>query len=282
MTASLQGKPNGTQGALLVNGADAFLFDSTGIDSPVSIGASVAANAMTLTLTKCGLRFRSATLTSGTPSYVTTASDLSLTIPSGATLGTTNAVASRLVLLALNNAGTMELGVVNLAGGVNLDETGLISTTAISAAASSASVVYSNTARTNVAYRVIGSIDSTQATAGTWASAPSLVQPYMGNAMDALQSLGFGQSVQTFTVGGTRVLGTTYWNTTGKPIEVTLAWGASASGSSTVTIGGVLLATLQTNSVISTHSYFAQFMVPVGQSYVVGSGANILSWTETR
>jgi hypothetical protein len=68
--------------------------------------------------------------------------------------------------------------VVNMAGGVDLSETGLISTTAEggAGAADSATVVYSTTARSSLAYRALGYIESTQATAGTWATAPSTIQ----------------------------------------------------------------------------------------------------------
>lgn len=39
MTASLQAKPNGTQGALLVNGAEVVVFDGTGITAGVNKSA---------------------------------------------------------------------------------------------------------------------------------------------------------------------------------------------------------------------------------------------------
>jgi hypothetical protein len=86
-----------------------------------------------------------------------------------------------LVVLAINHAGTIEAAVVNIAGGRDLSETGLISTTAISGSATANNVIYSTTARTSVAYRVVGYVESTQATAGTWATAPSTVQGAGGN-----------------------------------------------------------------------------------------------------
>lgn len=140
------------------------------------ITATVAANALTLTLNPTTLEFRSATLGSGTVSSINLASAASVIVPTSATLGSTNASLSRLVVIALNNAGTIELAVINVEGGNDLSETGLISTTAISASATSNSTFYSTTARTNVAYRVVGYVESTQATAGTWATAPSTVQ----------------------------------------------------------------------------------------------------------
>jgi hypothetical protein len=90
----------------------------------------------------------------------------------------TNGVETDLAVLALNNAGAIELAVVNMAGGLVLSEIGLISTTAEggAGAADSASTAYSTTARTNVAYRIVGFLRITEATAGVWATAPSLIQ----------------------------------------------------------------------------------------------------------
>lgn len=141
------------------------------------ISASVSANALTISASALSLDFRSTTLGSGA---VTTVSGTpsNLVISSGSTLGTVNAQQSRIAVLAINNAGTIELAAVNVAGGNDLSETGVISTTAEggAGAADSASTIYSTTARTNVAYRVIGYVESTQATAGTWATSPSTIQ----------------------------------------------------------------------------------------------------------
>jgi hypothetical protein len=64
-----------------------------------------------------------------------------------------------------------------------LDESALISTTVLDTASDSATVVYSATARTNVPFRVVGFVESTQSTAGAWASAPSKIQGYGGLAL---------------------------------------------------------------------------------------------------
>jgi hypothetical protein len=138
--------------------------------------ATVATNALTITLNPTTLDFRSTTLGSGAVSTVSLASAATLVVPTLATLGTISAQQSRLAVLAINNAGTIEAAVVNIAGGRDLSETGLISTTAISGSATANNVIYSTTARTSVAYRVVGYVESTQATAGTWATAPSTVQ----------------------------------------------------------------------------------------------------------
>jgi len=157
---------------------------STSLTSKIQpIGATVAANAMTITLNPTVLDFRSTTAGSGTVSTVVLSSAATLVISSGSTLGTSNGVASTIAVLAINNAGTIEVAAINLSGGVDLSETGLISTTAEGGlgGADSINVIYSTTARTNVAYRVVGIITSTQATAGSWATAPSLIQGIGGN-----------------------------------------------------------------------------------------------------
>lgn len=142
------------------------------------ITASVGTNALTLTLNPTNLEFRSATIGSGTVNMRTVAAAISVVISSGSTMGTSNGVASRIALLAIDNAGTVELAAVNAAGSFHFDESQLISTTAEggAGAADSASVVYSTTARSNVPFRFVGYVESTQATAGTWATSPSKIQ----------------------------------------------------------------------------------------------------------
>lgn len=253
------------------------------VDQLQSITATVALNALTLGLNPTSLGFRSSSLTSGVPNTRTVGAAISLVVPSAATLGTVSATNARLALLAIDNAGTVELAVSNLAGGVNLDETTLISTTAISAAATSASVIYSTTARTNVPFRVVGFIDIAEATAGTWATAPSAIQGAGGNALDSLQSIGYGQTWKNFTVGTQRVVGTTYYNTTGRPIMV------SANGVSTIagwnfgwTVAGVVVGNggMQSNG----GAYMTQStIIPPGASYVLTqSGTTINNWQELR
>jgi len=251
------------------------------------VGASVAANAMTVTLNPTNLDFRSATANSGTVNTRTIGTQLSLTIPSTATLGTTSAIASRILLLAIDNAGTVELAVYNAAGGANLDETGVINTTAI-AAGSNSLTVYSQTARTGVPYRVVGYVDSTQATAGTWATAPSAVQGIGGQALAAMSSIGYGQTWQS--VIGSRALATTYYNTTGRPLMVSAAVVGVGSGTTTAaaTVNGVVVAT-QAGSYPSTGTATISnvvFVVPPGGSYSIESlgsaSLSLHSWNELR
>lgn len=245
------------------------------------ISASVAANALTISASALTLDFRSTTLTSGTITTVT-GTPANLVISSGSTLGTVNATQSRIVVIALNNAGTIELAAVNISGGNQLDETNLISTTAEggAGAADSANVIYSTTARTSLAYRVIGYIESTQAIAGTWATTPSTIQGQGGQALASMSSVGYGQTWQTLT--GSRVGGTTYYNTTGKPIVVSFNIGTSGSNASgTFTVGGN--ATWTGSTIAAGVSQSGTVLVPVGASYVLTVSTGTLSaWYELR
>lgn len=244
------------------------------------VTASVGASALTATLNPTTLDFRSSTLGSGAVVTRTVAAAVSVVVPSTATLGTVSAVASRIMLLAIDNAGTVELAVVNVSGGNNLDETTLISTTAISAAATSANVIYSTTARSNVAFRVVGFVDSTQATAGTWATAPSTIQGAGGNAAQGLMTVGHGQTWTDVT--GSRVAATTYYNTTGKPIFVNVMSSLAASFDLQLNIGGTQFDRVVYNSG-SNGMGSVKAIIPPGVSYSVTVAAGAISkWSELR
>ena len=237
---------------------------ATGITSKIQpITASVAASALTVTLNPTILDFRASPLTSGTVTTISVPSAISVTIPSTSTMGTVSAQQSRIVVIAINNAGTVELAAVNISGGSVLDETTLINTTAAAAAGNSATAYYSTTARTSVAYRVVGFVQSTQATAGTWATTPSTLQGYGGQALAAMSSLGYGQTWQTVT----RVSGTTYYNTTGKPISVYFVFSAAGSPATfSLSINGYGIGGTNSPSAGVASAY--SVVIPVGASYV--------------
>ena len=258
--------------------ADGTVQPSAAVQILTAPTPTIAANALTIPSVPLSLSFRSTTLSSGVTTVVG-GSPSALTIPSTATLGTVNAVQSSIVVLVMNNAGTLEYAVVNLAGGNDLSETGLISTTAISAAATVANVIYSNTARTNLAYRVIARIDSTQSTAGTWATAPTLVQGVGGQALTAMSSLGYGQTWQNVT--GSRALGTTYYNTKGKPIQVAINMGVTTASSNLIVyVAGFGISNITAaSSGISAQTLV--FTVGVGQSYSATNNAgSLIIWFE--
>ena len=179
-------------GIIQKDGVDAIKFNTGGIQDKlhsIQAVANTPANSVTVTLKPSPFAFRSTTLTDGTSVTRLLNNDSTIVIPSGATLGAVNAVQSRIIVLAIDNNGTVEPAVVNISGGTTLDECGLINTVAITSGATSSSVVYSTTARTGVAYKVVGYFESTQATAGAWATTLSTVQGAGGEALSAMSSL---------------------------------------------------------------------------------------------
>lgn len=148
--------------------------------------ASVATKALTIALkgtdgndpstsNPVRIAFRSATITASALITRTVTSATSVIIPSGATLGFTSALAGRIYIWAIDNAGTVELAVSRTAD--IFQESNLVSTTAIGTGSDSATTMYSTSARTNVACRCLGYIDIvTGATAGEWDNAPTKLQ----------------------------------------------------------------------------------------------------------
>ena len=160
---------------IMYDGTDFVLMDAVqALEQLMPITVSQSAGAMILTLNPTSLDFRNANTGSNTVTTLSVSTAITLTIPSTATLGTTSAVASKLLLLAINNAGTIELAVCNAWNNTNLNEASTINTTTISTGATSAVTNYSTTGRTGVYFRVIGELASTQTTAGTWASLPTI------------------------------------------------------------------------------------------------------------
>lgn len=155
--------------------------------------ATVAASALTITVkTKNAtdptavnpiiFKFRNATVETGDYTTITLSAALSLVVSSGSTLGTVSAAPHRLYIGIANDAGTLRLFAYNpltsLLKLLGLHEGIVYSSTAEGGGggADSAQVLYSGTAFTSKAIRILGYIESTQATAGTWATTPSRIQ----------------------------------------------------------------------------------------------------------
>lgn len=149
--------------------------------SNLGLAASVAGNDLTIevkdksganpsggSLVKVG--FRSGTLTSGNYSTVNISSALSMVVANGSSLGQADGINMYVYVYLLNNAGTAELAV-----STSYFEDGTThSTTAEGGGTATANdTLYSTTARSNVATRLIGRLKVNEATAGVWASAPS-------------------------------------------------------------------------------------------------------------
>jgi len=277
MTISLEAKANGTQGTIKVNGADAWLFDGTGVDSPVSLAASISANAITVTLSKGGWRFRNTTLSNGAPSYVKTDTDLTLTIASTDSFGLVTAAGNqRLAIILFNDAGTLRLAASAIYGGVNLDETNLLSATTT---ATTATAIESGVVVASKAYRLVGFVDATFTTAVGWGSLGT-VQSIGGQALAAMSSLGYGQTWQAVTRNAT----TTYYNTTGKPIlfYMSFAYAAGSNDYVVVTINSVAINFIFGVVVAGVVFGSGSIVIPPGASYSYTAGGGAKSIYELR
>ena len=237
------------------------------------ISASIASNAITVSTSALTLDFRSTTLTSGT---VTTVSGTpsSLTIAATDSFGLVTAYGNqRIAILAINNAGTIELAASALYGGVSLDETGVITT---AATATTATAIKAANVRTGVAYRVIGFVDATFTTATGWGSL-ALVQGQGGEALSAMSSLGYGQ---TWQAKSGAALSTTYYNTYGKPIQVSIYCAASGANLLQLFVNGISIAQLISQS---TFASLVTGIVPPGASYsAVMVNGGTPNWYELR
>src|SRR5574341_1372572 len=159
-----------------------------------SFSVAMASNAITITLlaidgsalsasAPARVTFRHATATNGTQSQASITSAVTLTVSSGSTLGTTDAVPHRIWVVLFNDGGTYRLGVVNCTlsdGWRSLQDDILEASTAEGGAggADTAGVIYTGTAVTDKPMRILGYFESTQTTAGTWATAASKLQAW--------------------------------------------------------------------------------------------------------
>lgn len=143
----------------------------------IGLAVSVAAKALTVALKTKALvdptallpveiAFRNRTETTGDYVVRQIVAAASIVVPNGATLGYAAAEAGLIYVYACDNGTIREIGLSRLH---TLDESGLHATTAISAAADAAGVLYTTTAMTDAAIRLIGKINiATGAVAGEW------------------------------------------------------------------------------------------------------------------
>ncbi len=190
------------------------------------IGATVSSNALIVSLltqggstpsasSPCVVSFRNATQATGDYTYVqVTASTTFSTGTSGSTFGSSNGVPFRLWVTALNDSGTVVLGVSDqsTAGHIYpLNEGIVVSSTACSACtnATAAGTIYSTSAQSSVAMRILGYMEwgSGLTTAGTYASGPTSIQ-LMGPGVKKPGNL--VQVVTATSTSGTTITGSSY------------------------------------------------------------------------
>jgi hypothetical protein len=155
--------------------------------------AAVSSNALTVSLiTHSGsapstndvakIAFRSTTSTNSRPIYRNITGATTVTLSEGSSLGFIADQISRIYVIAIDNSGSVEIGLYHPLSGTNalgINESLLYSTTAEggSGGADTAQVIYSTTARSSVAVRVVGWMDiQTGSTAGNWDATPTRIQ----------------------------------------------------------------------------------------------------------
>ena len=174
----------------------------------LTMTATVGSSALTIALkTKGGsdasstnpilFKFRNATAGTGDYATVALTAASSIVVSSGSTLGTASGIAHRLYVGICNDGGTLRPFIYNPLVSATFSLSGLqddllYSSTAEGGAggADSAQVLYSGTAFTTKAIRILGYVESTQATAGTWATTPSkihLLKPWDKRTGDTVQ-----------------------------------------------------------------------------------------------
>lgn len=160
----------------------AVFTDKQFVEDRYGVAHSVAASALTLALKNSlgndpsdtglvRLHFPSSTASSGTPQSREVTAALSVTVPSGATLGHNSALKQYIYLYAIDNAGTVELAVSFKYFG----QRGIASTTALAATSDTGTTMYSTTARTSIPFVCLAYCEITEATAGAWDTEPSTV-----------------------------------------------------------------------------------------------------------
>jgi hypothetical protein len=130
--------------------------------------------------------FRNATAATGNYVYRTATAALSLTLPSGATLGASSGSVPFDVWLALiDDAGTIRLGAINATppGVAHYDLAQIppiASSTTVGTGSDAAKTWYTDSGVTSKAYAVIAvaKYSSGLVTAGTWNVSPTTIQPY--------------------------------------------------------------------------------------------------------
>jgi hypothetical protein len=194
-----------------------------GYDMPINFGLSALAsgNALTITLTQASgaapsssnpviVPFRSAVATTGTVTFATISATQSVTIPNGATLGTSNGVPFRVWIFLEYNGGTPELAVSTCSNQTTVFpcatwEHTLPTTQTIGGSSNTGGTLYATTGVAADAVRIVGfcSFGSGLVTAGAWASSCTSLQvfgPGVAKPGDVVQTLSPGTPTASLSI----------------------------------------------------------------------------------
>ena len=99
------------------------------------------------------------------------------------------------------------------------------------------------------------------------------------NKLETAVAFGVGQTWQDLTAS--RVVSTTYTNSTGKPILVSYQVSGANSASATATVDGIIIANVTNNSQYVTRVPMS-FIVPNGSTYSIVGTTTGFKWVELR
>ena len=99
-------------------------------------------------------------------------------------------------------------------------------------------------------------------------------------AVAAAPMLGVGQTWQNVT--GSRTTGTTYTNSTGKPIQICITTGAGVNQGVKITVAGLLVVTQSSSAAAATFAASVSAIVPPGATYSSAITGGLSNWTELR
>jgi len=179
--------------AIILDGTTGITSQSIATIIPMAaslqpVTASVASSALTCTLNPTILNFRNTPLTSGTINTVSIASAISVIVPSTVTLATYSAQQSRIALIALYNGGAPVLGVTSMVGGENLDETTLMTTTAIGTSCTFTGAIAVTTGILTLSAVGTGTFALGQSLAGTGVTSGTYVKALLTGTLGAAAS----------------------------------------------------------------------------------------------
>lgn len=177
-----------------------------------------------------------------------------------------------------NSGANVRLGIGGVPAFGALTELNTVTNTTIGNGSNSYSTVYTQGVATFTTsyYRILGSFTLAGTAAGT---AVGNWTPWGSFGLNNLAGIGNGQTwTTTFTPA--RALSTTYYNTTGRPITVSI--GANGNVTTTISVNGTEISKSQFNVTGSTAQVNLSAIVPVGSSYIVASGNPVTYWYELR
>jgi hypothetical protein len=192
--------------------------------------------------------------------------------PTATTDGTTKAYVDAAIATASSSLGTMSTQNANNVAITGGTITGLSSALPVASGGTGA------TTSTGSGANVLGTsptISSPTISSGSITFSDSSTQA------SSVSVLGIGGSAQTWqALIGSRNSGTSYTNSTGKPIMVVFNNQSSGTSTYTIVVQGITI--VNTNAIGNTATY--TFIVPIGASYSITwtNGGSNLTWSELR